>query len=300
MPASRSITQPRPLGASPSAQVPPRQVDWPLRARLLFGGKLAQFGWIWLILASLFSWIFLGQTDLGALVFNFGQRASAQGTVVAAWETNVSSNDQSVYGLSYTFVTPAEQTYDGVSYGPPVFSVGQTVIVDYHVNNPANSRIQGMGQAPFGPAMLLILALPLVGLLVAGFAMRQGAKAIRLLSGGRLTQGRLLANTRTNMEIMEKPVHQIEVGFASEFGAAHTIKFKTNNLAMLDAPYGTCVLYNPLRPEDALLVGSLPAQPLVSPNGSIEMDSSLRTSIALALPPLALLVIGAIAWSMAR
>jgi hypothetical protein len=301
MPASRSISHARPLGASPSAQIPPRYLDWPLRARLLLGGKVAQFGWVWLIVASLFSWVFLADTDIGALVFNFGERASAQGTIVASWETDSSSNDQSVYAYSYTFVTPAdEQTYDGVSYTIPDSSVGKTVIVDYHVNNPRNSRIRGMGQAPFGPGMLLILGLPLVGLLLAGFAMRQGWQAIRLLSRGRLSQGRLLTNTRTNMEVMEKPVHQLVIGFADDAGANHTIRFKTTNLAMLDAPYGTHVLYNPARPEDALALGSLPAQPLVRPDGSIELTTPLRTTIALALPPLALLVIGVIAWSLAR
>jgi hypothetical protein len=300
MPASRSISQARPLGASPSAQHPPRYVDWPLRARLLLGGKVAQFGWAWLIVASLFSWVFLADTDIGALVFNFGERASAQGTIVASWETDSSSNDQSIYAYSYTFVTPGdEQTYDGVSYTIPS-GVGNTVIVDYHVNNPRNSRIRGMGQAPFGPGMLLILGLPLVGLLLAGFAMRQGAQAIRLLSRGRLSQGKLLANTRTGMEVMEKPVHQLEIGFADDAGANHTLTFKTTNLAMLDTPYGTHVLYNPARPQDALALGSLPGQPLVRPDGSIELSTPLRTTIALALPPLALLVIGFIAWSMAR
>lgn len=290
MPASSSLSHSRLLGDNPQSQRPPRRIPWPVRIRLLFGGPFAQFGWFWLIATGLFSSIFLHFTDVRALTFRFGELTSAPGTIIAAEYSGASSNGSSIYTYRYRFYTLAEEAHEGVSYSTSRFQAGQAVAVDYRIDDPTNSRIRGMTQAPFGPWMLGILAMPLIGLGIAGFAIRSGLRAIRLLGGGLLARGKLLSNTPTGVEVLGKRVHKLEVSFTSESGSEHTIRTKSNNPRLNFGANAAGLLYDPARPDSILFIASLPAPLLVDELGTVELGTPRRNWLALALPALAALV----------
>jgi hypothetical protein len=115
-----------------------------------------------------------------------------------------------------------------------------------------------------------------------------------------LAQGALISNTPTNVEIMGKRVHKLEVRFTSESGLDHLVSLKSNNPRLNLGRNSATVLYDPSRPDDVLFLSNLPAPPRVDALGRIELGTLRRNWAALALPVLALAIIGLIGLTLVR
>jgi hypothetical protein len=302
MPASRSIAQARPLGAVPSVQLPPRRLDGLDKARLLFGGAISQFFWLWIIFGSMFSILFARQIDRRALLFSYGEIASAPGTIVEASSSGSSIDEELIYAYKYTFSSPGEdRIFTGVSYSITRFAPGQAVAVDYHADNPANSRIRGMGQAPFGPANLVwVVVPPLIGLIVVGYLLRKGSQAIRLLGSGLVAPTTLVSMANTGAKINERPVYKLVFGFVDQRGDQQTVTLKTTRSHIADDTWASCALYNPARPADALIIGSLPAEVAVDGMGRIDLGSTIASLVVIVLPLLGMLLTGMLLAALVR
>ncbi|HYF64347.1 MAG TPA: DUF3592 domain-containing protein [Herpetosiphonaceae bacterium] len=302
MPASGPSAQPELLGANPRRQPPPRTVAPLGQVRLLFGGGLSQFAWIWFILSSMIGWIFLQNTDVRALTFERGQLTGAPGTIIQGWVNAEGFNDEDIYTYKYRFSTPdGEQTYEGISYSDVLFRPGQAVAVDYHVDNPANSRIRNMRQAPLSHTNLIwIVGLPLFGLLLIAVGLRRGRRAIRLLTAGVLAPSRVVSNTATGMEINDRTVYALVFGYLSALGDEHTVKLKTTDRAIAHDEQSRCVIYDPDRPAEALIVGSLPDPVEVDASGRVELGGPVRNLAVIVFPLLAMLINGCLLASLVR
>ncbi len=273
--------------------MPPRPIPLLVRGRLLFGGFMNQFGWLWLAFSMIFVLIFIGKSGLKGLVFSFSERALAPGQVLRVEETNSSENDSTIYAIRYLFrVEQQEAEYYGVSYTKNYFSFaeGQQVQVEYHVATPANSRIQGTRMSPFGNSIACMMLFPLIGVVTIFGGMRLGIRNLRLLKHGHTAQGTLIRKEPTNTRINEQIVYKLIFEFVDAGGMRQQAIAKSHQTHTLEDEETERVLYDPKNPSAAVLLDNLPGRPAVDGLGRILPGSPLTAGLVLIFPALAVLL----------
>ena len=264
----------RPFGArSFDISPPPRRVPPAVRTRVLFGGFLNQFGWAFFGFGMIFAWAFLPQADLSLPTLpgrGFQSAEASEGRVSESWRTSASENDTPIFGHRYTFTGPDGKTYQGVSYAtgrrvPP----GETVPVEYVPGNPAVSRISGMRTTVFGRLVLFVLLFPLVGLAFLAGGLRNGLRAARLLTRGHAALGVLKSKAPTNVTINKMPVYKLTFSFKADDGIEYNAVCKTHQTAAVEDDERERLLYDPVRPSNAVLLDSLPGAPRIDDMGHL-------------------------------
>src|SRR5690606_3932930 len=105
-------------------------------------------------------------------------------------------------------------------------------------------------------------AIPLaIGFVIVWFGIRNGLRAIQLLRDGELTTGALMNKTATNVQVNNQPVYKFTFSFTASNRRTYETIAKTHNVAFLEDEEAEFLVYNPLRPEQAVLVDSLPGKP---------------------------------------
>lgn len=290
---NRSFSQDRLPQAS--LGLPPRPIPLSVRSRVLFGGMLNQFSWLWLAFSMFFVMLFIDSTTIKGLLFSFATLETAPGTVLSVEETNFSENERSVYAIHYTFrIEQLEAEYAGVSYttGYSSFGAGQMVAVEYQTNQPANSRIRGTRVSAFGPLVLFVLIFPLIGVLLLVGGVRLGIRGLRLLQIGSEAQGTLIDKQPTSTRINEQMVYKLTFNFADASGMRYQTSAKTHLPYTLEDEATERVLYDPRNPHYAVLLDNLPGRPEVDMFGRILPSSLLAAGLVLVAPALALLMLG--------
>ncbi|MDH4240860.1 MAG: DUF3592 domain-containing protein, partial [Phycisphaerae bacterium] len=183
---------------------PPRDVPILVRLRVLFGGFLNQFGWIFFGFGLVFVWAFTVNADLTSWYRFRGQIDTAQGKVLYSKKTRFSvggskhSRGTPVYAIHYAFTGPKATEYTGVSFNTGrQFDEGQTGVIEHPQDHPQTSRIKGMRRKPVGFAGLIPVLFPVAGLLLINSGIKKGIKANRLLALGEQTTGRLKSKEKT-------------------------------------------------------------------------------------------------------
>jgi hypothetical protein len=289
----RSPEQDAVVAAPDALALPPRAIPWLVRARVLFGGMLNQFGWIWLAFSMIFVVVFIGGSGLKAVFFSFAPTETAPGTVLRVEETNSSENDYSIYAIHYIFrIDQREQDYYGVSYttNPAAYSEGREVQVDYQTGTPANSRMQGARMSKFGLGVLFVLIFPLVGVFLLAGGLRLGIRGLRLLRMGTMAQGTLIRKESTSTRINEQMVYKLTFEFADRNGTRYQTSAKTHLTENLQDEDFERVLYDPANPHYAVLFDNLPGRPEVDALGRILPGSPLRSGLVMIFPALTLLI----------
>ena len=270
----------RPFGARNfDISPPPRRVPLAVRTRVLFGGFLNQFGWAFFGFGMIFAWAFLPQADLSLphpWKPDFQAAEAIEGIVNESWKTNASEggsdhNDGTpIFGHRYTFTGPDGKTYHGVSYatGRQV-PQGETVTVEYVPGNPAVSRVSGMRTTVFGRLVLFVLLFPLVGLAFLAGGLRKGLRGMRLLGHGNPALGTLKSKAPTNVTINKMPVYKLTFAFKAEDGIEYNAVCKTHQTAAVEDDERERLLYDPVRPGNAVLLDSLPGAPRIDDMGHL-------------------------------
>jgi hypothetical protein len=244
--------------------LPPRHVPWSVRVLLLFGGGVSQFGWMWLGFSMIFVWIFGLQTDFSAVVFALDAVETTRGVVTAVESTSTSVNDTPVYANHFTYrIERLETEYEGVSYTTGYeFQAGQQVNVEYLKRYPTVSRIEDTRRGEFDlwivPFLLIFL---LVGAGMVGFGLKNGIKANRLLTHGKVGLGQLVSKEATNTEVNDRMVYKLTFAFMADDGQSYQVVNKTTATPLLEDDTQERLLYAPYNPRYAVMLDNLPGSP---------------------------------------
>ncbi len=282
-------------GAGPRLSPPPRPVPLAVRSDLIFGGALNQFGWIFFGFGMIFVWVFLPAAGLSSAFAFRGDMETAEGVVEESVRTNYSEGGSKhhhgtpVYATRYSFKAGG-RARTGVSYATGrTLAKGAKVTIEFPKGDPSVSRIQGMRTSPFGPFAAIVVLYPLIGLGLALAGFRNGFRAIRLLTWGREAEGTLVSREATNVRINKHPVYRLTFKFEGADKKTHTATAKTHRPEVLEDDARERLLYDPARPEDAVLFDALPGSPAIDPEGGLRCGSAAMSLMRLLLPGLSIL-----------
>jgi hypothetical protein len=273
--------------------LPPRRVPWSVRSQLLLGGYSNQFGWVFFGFGMILMWVFGFKADLSAVLFALGRVETAPGVVTAVEQTNASENDRLIYAYTYSFrVERLEKQYQGVSYTTGhEFGPEQEVVVEYLADYPTLSRLEGARRAYFSPwAFCFVSIIPLMGLGLIAFGLRNGVKASVLLAKGKIGRGVLKSKRATNVEVNECPVYKLTFEFTADDGRCYEVVTKTHQVERLQDDAEERLLYHPTNPADAVLLDNLPGAPDIDERGQIR-PLSLRSGLRVLIVPVVAILI---------
>ncbi len=283
----------------------PREVPFRAQLAVLFGGVTQQIGWGFVLFGLLFGWIFGLNSEALTLIEFRGELGLTDGDVAAVYETAASENKRSIYGVRYRYQV-GEANHVGVSFGlSNNFTPGQVVKVQYLVNRPDRSRIEGMRVRRFGAFAIFPMLFPLVGLGLAIRGLFGGLLVRRLLKIGRLAFGRLVHKAATNTRVNKQTVYKLTFEFsvpkgaklfgyreAAEQGAdVYQVHHKTHQTIELEDEPEEPLLFDPDNPHRAYPIDGLPGQVTVSAAGHIEAPPGLLKGLI--LPALSMLGLAA-------
>lgn len=246
---------------------PPRRVPFSLSILTTLNG-FAQIGWFVVGFGSIFFWAFVGNADFSFLTFH-GAMAQASGMVTRVESTNASENRQTIHANHYDY-SVAGKTFSGISYstGKQV-SEGDRVSVEYSVSAPEKSRIAGMRRKMFGPFVAFVCIFPLVGLGFVIGGMSWGGRRARLLRDGVFTTGTLMHKRPTNTTVNNRRVFELIFEFTAHDGRRCQAKARTSDPSRLEDERQEPLLFNPEKPEDAVMLDEAPTRPQFDESGEL-------------------------------
>ncbi len=279
----------------------PRTVPLLIRLRILFGGFLNQFGWLFFGFGMIFVWLFTLQADLTSWFVFRGTLETAQGSITTSRKTNVSvggskhSKGTPVYEHQYSF-TWGNDLYEGTSYctGGGTLEAEKNVLIEFPRGHPKTSRIRGMRRGIVGLFGLMPVIFPAIGLVFISHGFRKGLKAIHLLAFGQLAEGKLISKEPTNTRVNKKTVYKLTFEFAASDGQTHQAIARTHETKDLEDEQAELLLYDPMRPAYAVMLDDLPGRPRFGEAGTITTGSPAGAFTCLLIP--AMSVIGHGTW----
>ena len=278
---------------------PTRRVPVSTRIAVQFGGFFVQFGAAFFAFGMIFWWVFGAHSDVTSWYKFMGDLQTTQGTVTQVEDTGISEggSDSSpgtpIYRVAFEFelngVQYASDCY-GTGYSP---SRGTTVSVEYVADDPITSRIEGTRKSALGFIGLLVAIFPLTGLTFMTIGMMRNAGAARIIGVGRLARGRLVSKEPTNTRINKQTVYKYTFEFEDEHGATHQVTGRTHHTSLLEDEETERLIYNPAKPDDGVLIDTLPGRPTVSDDGQFS-SVGVRALVLMILPVGGIVVHGAI------
>lgn len=272
---------------------PPRPLSVPLILQTLFGGLFSQFGWAFLSFGLIFGWIFAADTLLNAWRFH-RELASVDGRVLAVETTSMRINRKPVIAHQVSYRVSGQQLETtGYTTGSGL-PTGTHVIVSYRPDRPGLARVDGMRAGGFeGWETLFVLIFPLVGLSVVLIQLGRGGRALQLLHAGQLVQARLRDRVPTHATVNRRPVWKLRFAYSIQ-GHEYICTHATHQPERLLQGSGKNLLYDPARPQRALLLESLPVGIV---DGQFRLIQPGRVWLTLLLPVLAC-TIACIGWRL--
>jgi hypothetical protein len=286
--------------SSASLIPPPRAVPLLLRAQLLVGGFLNQFGWIFFGFGMIFAWLFAAQSDPAAWIDFSGELETAPGVVTGCSETNASeggskhSRGNPIYAHQYDFRIK-DARFSGVSYSTRRQEAGADVTIEFPKGSPGRSRIEGMRTALFPPWVLFVLLFPLIGAAFITVGFWRGRRAIRLLKWGQPALGTLKDKEATSVRVNNRPVYKLTFEFLDDAGTPRHAIAKTHQTELLEDDASELLVYDPWDPSQATLLDHLPGSPRVDEFGMLHAPG-LSAALVLVIPLASLFGHGIYAW----
>lgn len=249
----------------PVLPLAPRALPRGLALRLIFGGPLALFGWLFAAAGMVFVLVFLPMLDLS--IADFDRRAT--GTMTSIEATSASENDRTVHRVRYTFVDETGAARQGESYtvDPPA-ELGAWE-VEYQSGDPSASRLEGMRRRTFSPLFAFVLLFPIAGLGLALGPLPGALRKLRLLRYGVETHGKLLRKRETLVHVNNRPVMALTFEY-EVLGRRYTSTVKTLAPAALEDDDREAMLCDPRAPWRATTLDHLPGSVKVTAVGALE------------------------------
>ena len=262
---------------------PPRRVPFSLSIVSSLN-VIAQIGWAVFGFGMIFFWGFVTNADFSFITFR-GARANASGVVTRVVDTSASEGRRRIRANHYQY-SVAGKSFDGTSYSnQSSLSPGESVDVEYMVDSPEQSRIAGQRRKMFGAGVAFVTIFPLIGLALLAGAMRWGSRRGRLLRDGVLTSGVLKAKRPTNMTVNNRRVFELDFEFTARDGRKHIAKARSSITDRLEDERQELLLYDPEKPEDAVLIDEAPSRPKLDETGGLA-PRPVAAVLAMILPAL--------------
>jgi hypothetical protein len=268
-------------------ELPPRHIGLFTKAVVLFSGFLQQFGWIFFVMGSLFSWIFIPPSTVRFWFETGKDWKEVPGKVITAEPTNSAVNEEVVYRYLHSFEVNG-QRFTGKSFTTgPDLQGGQEVTIRYDANAPdKTSYIQGSDRAVFPAFVLFVLIFPLVGLGFIVHSIRQNAKAIKLLEIGEFTRGAMCSKEATNSTVKINnntyPVYKYSFEFEAN-GRTHNAICKTHQAWLVEDEQREIILFDKYNPDFNIVYDATANMPNISEQGILE-PAGFGKLVYLALP----------------
>ncbi|MEK6375905.1 MAG: DUF3592 domain-containing protein [Acidobacteriota bacterium] len=262
---------------------PPRPVPFSLSI-LNSLNAIAQIGWAVFGFGMIFFWGFVTNADFSFITFR-GARSNTSGVVTRISDTSASEGKRRIRANHYQY-SVAGRTFDGVSFSNRgEVSEGDRVNVEYRVDSPEQSRIEGQRRKMFSAGVAFVTIFPLIGLGLLIGAMRWGSRRARLLRDGVLTTGVLKAKRPTNTTVNNRRVFELDFEFTARDGRKHLAKARSSITDRLEDERQELLLYDPEKPEDAVLIDDAPSRPKLDETGGLA-PRRVAAVLAMILPAL--------------
>lgn len=258
-------------------QLARRELPRGLMCRVLFGGHIVAFGWLFAAAGMMFVLIFLPMLDLS--IASYDQEGTA--TITRIERTNSSENDRPIYRVHYTFLDGAGAERKGASYtvSPPADAASWRV--DYRGDEPSVSRLEGMRRRPFSAVMLIVLVFPIAGLALVLWQLGGARRSLRLLRYGIETRGKLVDKRATSVKVNDAPVMALTFEYDVD-GTRHRATVTTLDPAPLEDDELEPMLYDPYAPAHATTLDHLPGSPNIAPGGTLQARSGMVVHLLIA------------------
>lgn len=251
---------------------PPRSVPLSVRLRILLGGFMNQFGWLFLGFGLIFVWIFALNSEMKYYFHFRGQLQTAVGKILEIRATGTIVNNRRVCEYRYHFDVDGRR-YEDFSYSTDSrVKNGSEVVVEY--GDPEVSRIQGMSKAIF-PAWIVPITIifPLVGFGLILGGLKKGLHGIYLLTNGEVGKGRIKSKEPTTVRINGRVVYRLTFEMIAPDGKTYETVTKTHTPEYLEDQEEECLLFDPFDPACAEMMDNLPGFPEIDENGFIKPKS---------------------------
>jgi hypothetical protein len=149
-----------------------RTVSTGLQIKLLFGGRLAFFGWLLILIGMWVTYLFGDNMGAGSRILSLSKEGTrAEGTVLGIEIENTPKSKGDIFAYTYSFLTNKGKKITNVSRSPTIkLKVGDKVQVLYLADKPQYNEIEGMSVANFSVFLLFNLLFPIVGAIMAWVA----------------------------------------------------------------------------------------------------------------------------------
>ncbi len=281
---------------------PPRSVPTALRIGALLGGKRNQTAWG--LLAALVApiWFLLNDPSFSPIAaFAFlGPTTEVQGEVTELIEGEkvtfepfaVDGNGYEHYmeqveilGIHYGYKGPDGTPLTGIARGlrqgahEQYTEVGAPITVEYANNNPERSRVRGLRGEGESEEWLLTIAFwaavvfGAAALLSVLHGIAGGAKAVGLMAGGALTEGRLTLAAEPTKIGNAVLFRKLEYVFsASDQQARGSVISMRSDAELSEEPEP--IFYHSANPSRMIPVGEIPCYMEVDPRGNLSEGDS--------------------------
>jgi hypothetical protein len=238
----------------------PRQVSRQLKAKIIFSSPKAWIGLIFLSVGLILTAVFVPMSDLNFSNPLDSSPSVTTGTVHTIEETSATENKKRIYRFDFDYFVDGVPHYANSYYrGDPGLRPGDQVEVQYDKTNPDFARITNFRMAPFnGDTFLLLLVFPFVGLILLLRAVLHGKKNITLVRTGYITTGKVISKVATNSRVNKRRVYKVDFEYTGTDGMTRQGSVRTHLPERLEDEENEQLLFNPDRPDDAVMLDALP------------------------------------------
>jgi hypothetical protein len=258
----------------PEVPPPPRTLDTPTRVGVLFGGVVNTLGWIFLAVGLLLAVLLLRGVDLSAYTLGDVPTVPLEGELLAKewtdWSEGPRSKRKGIHRYRFAFTGADGERYEGESFLPapgPDLEPGARVSLLVPEGMPEAAVIEGMRRSPLSPVILWLLSIPILAVMALLVGVTQAKGKLRILRLGVEAGGEVLSTEPTAVRLNNRTVMKATVQFDTQEGRRVKVVFRTTDPAAAQGVDGARLLYDPGRPERALLLSDLPAGVAATPEG---------------------------------
>lgn len=231
-----------------------------IKRAIFFSAPLAWMGVMFSVFGCIFLVLFGSACDFKSPFVFSSDDPRVEGRLIARSETRISSNKRRIHEYVYQYQVDSGN-YKGRSFGTDIgVAAGGAVTVQYVAHDPATSHIEGMGLAPVGmEAALLVAIFPGIGLLMLYFTVRHYRKYSYLVQNGVFTTGKVSRKESTYARINGRTVYRVFFQYLSRDGLPWEACITTNRADDLGDGEQEPIVYDPQRPDEAVLLDLMPA-----------------------------------------
>ena len=259
----------------------PRALVW----KLLFGGGLTPYAWLFTAIGLAIVCATLPAIDLSFATYD----RYADATVTSVEESGRSDNGKLItYRVRYTFRDDAGIEHRDESYTRSRPELGNW-LAEYPSGRPSHSRLSGMQRGEASPVALFAILFAVFGFGLAAWRLPEARRNLRTLRHGVETRGRLVRRSETGIVVEtptlgEKPLVELTFEYEAQ-GKMYAITVETLHPERLEDDEREPMLYDPWAPERATPLDHLPGSPKVTASG--ELDVRPGIAIHLLVAPIA-------------